>query len=392
MMLRLRKYRTIDMRTPAAVLALLDRLVAFRTVAGGSNLDLIDWAQAHLESAGFAVERLASPCGAKAGLLARFGTGDGGRLFSAHTDVVPVEGQAWTGDPFRLRREGDRLLGRGTADMKGFLACLLALADSFGAAPPDRPVLFALSWDEELGCRGIPHMIDRVIPALGRPDLCIVGEPTSLRLAVGHKGKVAYRAACHGEAGHSAMAPRFANAIHLAADLIGALGREQDRLAREGARDPDYDIPFSTVHAGLMRGGTALNIVPDRAEVEFEIRHLAAEDPAAILANIAADVPPGVEIEQVNAYPGLHTDPTHPALDGLLTLLGETRTAKVSFGTEAGFFSALGLPTVVCGPGDMAQGHQPDEFIALDQLVRCSQLLERLVAEKGQTHPAGATV
>lgn len=289
------------------LLPLLDRLIGFPTVSSQSNLPLIDWAGAQLSDAGFAVTRIPSACGTKAGLLARFGTGPGGTLLSAHTDVVPVEGQDWTVAPFALTRRGARLHGRGTTDMKGFIACVLALAEGLRARPPARPVMVALSWDEELGCRGIPQMIDRVIPVLGLPGLCVVGEPTLLRMATGHKGKASYRAICHGTAGHSALAPRYRNALHPAAELILALRAAQERLLREGLRDPDQDPPCATVHAGVLRGGVALNVVPDQAELLFEIRHLAQERPEDILAGIP--VPEGVEIACTGAYPGLETDP-----------------------------------------------------------------------------------
>lgn len=357
------------------LLPLLDRLVRFPTVSATSNLGLIDWAQDRLQAAGFAVTRVGSECGTKAGLLARFGTGTGGTLLSAHTDVVPVEGQSWTVEPFALTRRGTRLHGRGTTDMKGFIACVLALADGLRAAPPTRPVMVALSWDEELGCRGIPQMIDRVIPVLGRPDLCVVGEPTRMRLGIGHKGKASYRALCHGTAGHSAMAPRFRNALHPAAELVLALRATQDRLLRDGRQDPAYDPPCATVHAGVLRGGVALNVVPDRAELLFEIRHLAPDDPDGILASVP--VPEGVEITRTGAYPGLETDPA--ALARLSTLLPDPAPVKVAYGTEAGYFAGLGIATAVCGPGTMDDGHQPDESIAETELHGCLAVLERLV-------------
>ncbi|WP_218124859.1 acetylornithine deacetylase [Alloyangia pacifica] len=358
---------------------LLARLVAFPTVSASSNLALIDWVQEFLQDAGFCVTRIDAQDAPKAGLLAKFGAGDGGTLLSAHSDVVPTEGQDWSVDPFALTPRGDRLHGRGTTDMKGFVACVLALAESFRETPPARPVSIALSWDEEVGCRGIPQMIDHVIPVLGKPDLCVVGEPTLMRLAVGHKGKASYRATCHGEPGHSAMAPRFINALHLAADLITALRREQTRLLAEGAQDGAYDIPSSTVHAGKMRGGVALNIVPELAEVDFEIRHLAAEQPQDILERIRSVLPEGVDIAQVSAYPGLDSDPALPAIRRLAALLPDPTPIKVSYGTEAGFFAAQKIPTVVCGPGTMNDGHQPDESIARDQLGLCSDVLNRLV-------------
>lgn len=362
--------------------AILARLIGFDTVSERSNLALIDWVEAFLTEAGFAVTRIAAPSGAgapKAGLLARFGTGPGGVLYSAHSDVVPVAGQRWSLEPFALTRRGDRYYGRGTTDMKGFLACVLALAETLRAAPPLRPVLIALSWDEEIGCRGIPEMIGHVLPRLGRPDLCVIGEPSGMRLGIGHKGKASYQALCHGEAGHSALAPRFCNALHLAADLIGALRAEQALQAATGPQDPLYDVPYATVHAGRMQGGVALNIVPEHAEVSFEIRHLAAQDPDALLRRILAGLPEGIVVTQTGRYPGLDADPTAPAIARLATLLPDPAPIKVSYGTEAGFFAALGLPSVVCGPGDMADGHQPDESISLAQVQLCAEVIGRLV-------------
>lgn len=353
------------------MLDLLDRLIGFPTVSRDSNLALIDWAQALLVDAGFDVTRIPSPCGHKAGLVANRG-GTGGTILSAHVDVVPTEGQPWTRDPFALTREGTRLYGRGTTDMKGFVACALALAQDL--PPGAGPVSIVLSWDEELGCVGIPHMMDAV-RALGPQKLCVVGEPTSLRMATGHKGKIAWRALCSGEAGHSAMAPMYRNALHGACDLVAALRREQAALIDHGATEDGYDVPTSTLHVGVLRGGTALNIVPDSAEVLFEARHLAADAPADLLARVM-DGLDGIEVTKTFAYPGLAAHPDDAALAQVRAL--SRGLTKVSYGTEAGFFAPL-LPTVVCGPGDMAQGHQPDEFIELSQLTGCMDMLRALV-------------
>lgn len=361
------------------VLAILADLIAFPTVSSQSNLALIGWVETLLTHAGFTVTRIPAAEEGKAGLLARFGAGAGGILWSAHSDVVPVEGQGWTLPPFVLTRVGGRLHGRGTTDMKGFLACVLAHAETLREKPPARPMLIALSWDEEVGVRGIREMIGQVIPVLGRPELCIIGEPTLMRPAIGHKGKASYRALCRGEAGHSALAPKFTNALHVAADLIGALRAEQARLIAEGARDEGQDPAFSTVHAGVMRGGVALNIVPDRAEVLFEIRHLAGETPEDILARIAARLPEGVEISETGAYPGLGSDPADPALADCIARLDDPRPVKIAFGTEAGYFAGLGLPTLVCGPGTMDDGHQPDESIAESELARCLAFIGRMM-------------
>lgn len=380
-----------------STLDLLERLIGFPSVSSASNLPLIGFVGEYLDRLGAAVTRIDSPDGAKAGLLARIGpAGDGGALLSAHSDVVPVAGQVWQGDPFRLRREGGRLYGRGTADMKGFLASALAVAGVAAQRDLARPLLLALSYDEELGCLGIREIIDHVIPTLGRPDFCIVGEPTAMRVAVGHKGKAVYRATCRGVAGHSALAPRFVNALHLAADFVGILRAEQAYLAEKGAQDPAYDVPCSTVHAGLMSAGAALNIVPDRATVDFEVRHLAEEPVEEIIDRIgraAAGVvravnDPGAAIgmDETNRYPGLSTPPGAEVVGIVSTLAGTSGTTKVAFGTEAGFFADKGIPTVVCGPGSMDQGHRADEFIAEDQLAACDRMLAALVGrlERGR--------
>ncbi|PQV53661.1 acetylornithine deacetylase [Defluviimonas denitrificans] len=369
---------------------LLERLIGFPTISSASNLPLIGFVAEYLDGLGAAVTRIDSPDGTKAALLARIGpAGDGGALLSAHSDVVPVAGQAWQGDPFRLRRAVGRLYGRGTADMKGFLASALAVAGMAAQRDLTRPLLLALSYDEEVGCLGIRGIIDHVIPALGRPEFCIVGEPTGMRVAVGHKGKAVYRATCHGVAGHSALAPRFVNALHLAADFVGVLRAEQAYLADEGAQDPAYDVPCSTVHAGLMSGGAALNIVPDRATVDFEIRHLAEEPVEGIIDRIGRAAEgvalamrhpgAGIGIDETNRYPGLSTPPGAEVVATVSALAGTSGITKVAFGTEAGFFAEKGIPTVVCGPGSMDQGHRADEFIAEDQLAACDRMLAALV-------------
>ncbi|MBS0563863.1 MAG: acetylornithine deacetylase [Proteobacteria bacterium] len=371
-------------------LELLERLVAFPSVSADGNLPIIGFIETFLRERGATVERVTDAGGRKAGLLARIGpAGDGGVLLSGHTDVVPVTGQDWSREPFRLTRDGARVYGRGTTDMKGFVAAALAAAGQAAGQGLMRPLLLSLSWDEELGCLGIRQMIDRVIPVLGRPEYGIVGEPTLMRVANGHKGKGAYLATCRGTAGHSAMAPRFCNALHLAADFVGVLRAEQTRLMAEGARDAAYDVTCSTVHAGRMAGGVALNIVPDSATVAFEIRHLAEEPVAGILDNIRAGAARAVaaaghpaaaiEIVETNLYPGLDTPAGAEVVGRVAALAGDTDRIKVAYGTEAGFFAAKGIPTVVCGPGSMDQGHQPDEFIDLSQLAACDAMLDRLV-------------
>ncbi|MGH1571209.1 acetylornithine deacetylase [Methylobacterium sp. P31] len=313
-------------------------------------------------------------------------------MLSGHTDVVPVTGQAWTGNPFRLRVEAGRAYGRGTADMKGFVAAALALAIRASDRELAVPLHLAFSHDEEIGCVGVRSLIDRLAGRGVRPHLTIVGEPTGMRIATGHKGKLAARATCCGVGGHSALAPKALNAIHLACDFVGALRARQDALAESGARDPDYDVPYTTIHVGLIGGGTALNIVPSQCTVDFEIRNVAADDADAILGQImeAGEAiaaqrrerfpEAGIVIEPQNAYPGLSTPSDSEAVAFLAELVGSSQTHKVAFGTEGGLFaSRLGTPTVICGPGSMEQGHKPDEFVTLAQLAACDAMMDRLL-------------
>lgn len=373
---------------------ILDRLVGFDTVSARSNLALVDFVGTLLAAKGFAVTRLPDDTGQKAGLYAERGPAGAGVLLSAHTDVVPVAGQDWTHPPFRLTCEGDRLYGRGTTDMKGFVASALALAERAAGAELREPLRIVLSYDEEVGCVGIRQMLDRLRPLAGRPRACIVGEPTGMRVAIGHKGKAALRATCHGQGGHSALAPRFVNALHLAADFVAELRTLQDEIARTGARDEAYDIPYTTVHVGRLEGGTALNIVPDRAVLELEYRHLAADPSDGMLARIlsaaervAARYRPAfagarIEVDRHNAYPGLDVPETAAVVTYAKGLAHENAVTKVAFGTEAGYFQELGIPTVVCGPGSMAgQGHKPDEFIAAADLAACDAMMDRLLAD-----------
>lgn len=375
-------------------LDILDRLIAFPTVSRQSNLALIDYVRSLLDGAGIASQLVTSADGTRANLFATIGPRDrGGVILSGHTDVVPVEGQAWTRDPFRLSVAGGRAYGRGTTDMKGFVASALATALDAAGRTLQTPLHLAFSYDEEIGCVGVRGLLDHLETASPRPALCLVGEPTGLRIATGHKGKLALRACCTGHAAHSALAPTALNALHMGADFLDVLRREQDRLARTGARDAAYDIPYSTIHAGVMSGGQALNIVPDHCRIDFEIRNLASDDPQAILdgirdgaEGIVAPLRPSfpqaaISIDEVNAYPGLDTANDSAIVTLLRRIAGHDQdTCKVAFGTEAGLFhNRLGIPAAICGPGHMDQGHKPDEFIELDQLAACDAMLGRLV-------------
>ncbi|MBL0373713.1 acetylornithine deacetylase [Rhizobium sp. KVB221] len=375
-------------------LDILERLIAFPTVSRTSNRALIDFIRSLLDGVGIPSMLVESPDGTRANLFAIIGPGDSaGVVLSGHTDVVPVEGQDWTRDPFRLSIADGRAYGRGTADMKGFVASAIAVALRAANRSLQVPLHLAFSYDEEIGCVGVRDLLRDLATRTIRPMACIVGEPTGMRIATGHKGKLALRACCMGHAAHSALAPKALNALHLGADFLSVLRREQQRLAENGAKDNAYDVPFSTIHAGCMHGGQALNIVPDRCEIDFEIRNVAADNPQAILARIfdgaegivaplrARFPKAAIIIDEVNAYPGLET-PEEADIVRLLRHITEDNgpTCKVAFGTEAGLFhDQLGIPAAICGPGDMAQGHKPDEYIEIDQLAACDTMLDRLV-------------
>lgn len=372
---------------------LLSKLVGFPTVSRESNLELIHFARDLLGANGVRCDLVPDETGTKANLFATIGPEDRpGVLLSGHTDVVPVDGQDWSSDPFRLRHEGGRLYGRGTTDMKGFVASALAAAQTASTRTLKTPLHLALSHDEEVGCVGVRSLIDLLAQSSIRPAICIVGEPTSMAVATGHKGKTVLRAVCTGKEAHSALAPKAVNAIHLAADLVSEIRAIQAGLAERGAHDAEYDVPYTTLHVGRISGGTALNIVPNRCGIEFEIRNLPGDDPAAILAELRAAADricqdarkraeeAGIAIDVVNDYPGLATAKEAEAVRFVGALTGANGTMKVDFGTEGGLFSErLGVPTIVCGPGSMAQGHKPDEFVTQDQLAACDAMLARLI-------------
>ncbi|MEY4982497.1 MAG: acetylornithine deacetylase [Pseudomonadota bacterium] len=374
--------------------AILERLVAFDTVSAKPNRALIDWVQGLLAGAGVESVVIPDATGGKANLYATVGPADrGGVMLSGHTDVVPVEGQAWTHPPFALTEAEGRLYGRGTADMKGFVACALEAVLAAARRELGTPLHLALSYDEEIGCMGVRSLVDMLERAPVRPAMCIVGEPTGMQVATGHKGKVALRTTCTGREGHSALAPMALNALHQAADFIAALRAVQARVAAEGLRDGDYDVPYTTLHAGKMSGGVQVNIVPNHAVVDWEIRALAGEDVAGLIAEVEAAceriVAPlraefpeaAMVVERLWDYPGLGTASDAAVVNFVKGLTGANGTIKVAFGTEGGLFDQrLGIPTVICGPGSMAQGHKPDEYVSVEQMDRCATMLAALVA------------
>lgn len=370
---------------------LLVRLIGFATVSRDSNLQLIGFIRDYLAELGVASELFFNAEGTKANLFASIGPTDrGGVVLSGHTDVVPVDGQAWSVDPFVMTERDGRLYGRGTADMKGFIASVLAAVPAFLAQPLHTPVHLAFSYDEEVGCLGVRSMLEALAERPHKPRLCLIGEPTELKPVLGHKGKLAMRCQVHGAACHSAYAPYGVNAIEYAARMIGKLGEIGQVLAED--QDARFDPPFSTVQTGVIKGGRALNIVPEECEFDFEVRALpgfAAETVADQLQAYAeAELLPrmravsaasDIRLWPLSAYPGLATAADSEAARLVALLSGSSEFGTVAFGTEGGLFDQAGIATVVCGPGSMEQGHRPDEFVSVAQLLGCDAMLLRLV-------------
>jgi acetylornithine deacetylase len=315
-------------------------------------------------------------------------------VLSGHTDVVPVDGQAWDSDPFRATLRDDRIYGRGAADMKSFLAVALAMTPRFAAAQLKAPVHFALSYDEEVGCLGARGMIEDLVRNGIRPGGCIVGEPTSMQVVVACKGKRAYRCSVTGREAHSALTPEGVNAIEYAARIVVFIRHLAERLAATESRHYGFDVPFTTMQTGTIRGGTAANIVPRECVFDFEFRYLPGADPDALEREIKGYALGVVlpEMRRVSAEADIEiaTKAEIPGLDiaeqDRLTYLGQALARnqsiqRVAYATEAGLFQRAGIPSVICGPGSIEQAHKPNEFITLEQVALCESFMERLVAE-----------
>jgi acetylornithine deacetylase len=374
---------------------LLNKLIGFPTVSRDSNLELIEFIQHYLQQYGIASQLTKNDEGTKANLYAVFGpSNSGGVMLSGHTDVVPTEGQQWTVDPFSMSQSGSRLYGRGTTDMKGFIASVLAMVPKAVKMKLSQPIHLAFSYDEEIGCVGVRRMIDLLESSPERPAFCIVGEPTSLEVGISHKGKTGAICRCTGVEAHSALATEGLNAIYLATEMIAKIRKIQQELIDLGAKDNDFQVPYSTLHVGTIQGGTALNIIPNHCEFKFEIRNLKEDDPAELLnrlndaaVEIAATYQSkfpqaNIEIVVFNQYPALNTKVEEDIISYVQKLVSRDNTIKLDFGTEGGLFqNRLGIPTVVCGPGSMEQGHKPDEFIEQSQLAECDRMLDNLLTD-----------
>ena len=375
---------------------MLERLVAFDTVSSKSNLALIDDVRAYLAAHGVPSRLIPDPTTQKANLFATIGPAvAGGVALSGHTDVVPVEGQPWSSDPFKIRQADGRLYGRGCADMKGFIAVALALAPRFAAMKLKRPIHLCLSYDEEIGCLGAPRMLALMGRELPLPALAIVGEPTSMQVVNAHKGIWSQITTITGRDGHSSAPQRGANAIQFMGRLIGRLEELAEEFRAEGMKSAppglDFDPPFTTVGLGRIYGGTAVNIIARSCTLEWEFRPLPGVDGAAVRARIDDWIRRELEPELLQAAPegGIVTKPRSqvpalkPEAGGLaeslaLRLTGANHTETASYAAEAGQFQEAGVSTVLCGPGSIAQAHQPDEFIELAQLAACEAVLLRL--------------
>jgi acetylornithine deacetylase len=313
-------------------------------------------------------------------------------MLSGHTDVVPIDDQDWHSDPFTILDTGDRLYGRGSSDMKSFIAVVLTLVPELVRRRLRTPIHLSFSYDEEVGCIGVRRLIGVLATRPNRPRLAIVGEPTSMQVGVAHKGKHTLRCHVHGHEAHSSQVNYGVNAIEAAAEIVAHLKAMARRKRDEGPFDPDFDPPYSSIHTGLIHGGTALNIVPRDCEFDFEIRPLPGDDVDGLIAELrefaASRVLPemrmvrpetDIVIEELSAAPGLNTPVDAEVTQLAASLTGENGTTKVAFGTEGGLFSAAGIPTVICGPGSIDQAHKPDEYIELDQVARCERFLKRLI-------------
>ncbi|HST94172.1 MAG TPA: acetylornithine deacetylase [Microvirga sp.] len=375
-------------------LEMLAKLVSFDTVSSKSNLPLVEFVETYLQSWNVPYLRLPNEAGDKAAIYATVGPQDrGGIVLSGHTDVVPVTGQAWTTDPFVLRVENGRAYGRGAVDMKAFDALALALVPEFQAAGLKTPIHIMLSYDEETTCLGVVDAIRRLGHDLPLPKAAIVGEPTSLEVVDAHKSVVTFTTRVHGFEAHSSKPYLGASAVMTAAELIGELNRIADEMMERGDPSGRFDPPYTTVHVGIVNGGTARNIMAKACSFHWEFRGLPSLDPQEIPDRLDRFVRE-VALKRLNrfgdfghietqlevAVPGLAPEPGSAAETLALRLAGRNRTQTVPFGTEAGHYQAAGIPTVVCGPGSIDQAHQPDEYITLEQLEAGAAFLRRLAA------------
>ncbi len=374
-------------------LEILRNLIGFDTTSAHSNLALMDYVQTFLKQHGVDSQLVYNEEESKANLYATIGPKDrAGIMLSGHTDTVPVTGQQWTKTPYELSEEDGRYYGRGTSDMKCFLAVALAAVPEMVQRDLHTPIHLAFSYDEEIGCVGVRRLIDTLSQHPLKPAICIIGEPTTMQVVTAHKGKLAARVTVKGKECHSGMAPLGVNAVNYAARLINWLEQLAQHKRDHGPFEDGYDIPYSTVHTGTVAGGTALNIVPNHCSFLFEIRNIAAESPHQLLADFndyaatlvkeMRQVSPecDIKVDITTEYPGLSTASDAAVVAFVRGLTEMSEPGNINFGTEGGLFSqVLGIPTVVCGPGSMDQGHKPDEYIHISEIQKCEAFMQRLI-------------
>jgi len=363
---------------------ILARLISFPTVVGTPNGEIVDWIRTYLQAEDIAVAVLPGPEGDRSNLFATIGPRDApGYIISGHTDVVPAEHAEWISTPFSLRRDGERLYGRGATDMKGYLAAALVAAPKLAKAGLARPIHLAFSYDEEAGCRGVPHLIAKLPALCAAPLGALIGEPSNMRAVLAHKGKAAASVTVRGRAGHSSRPDLGLNAIHAMAGVLTAAIEQAERLSG-GPFDQAFEPPYSSLQAGVISGGKAINIVPDLCRLELEARAISGVNPQSLLAPIRKKAEAlreagfSVDWDEMSAYPALALDRSSPLVALVEDLTNQTALGAVSYGTEAGLYQAAGIDALICGPGDISRAHKPDEFILESELVACQNFIEAL--------------
>jgi acetylornithine deacetylase len=376
--------------------AMIERLIAFNTVSRDSNLGLIEWTRDYLQGFGAKTRLTYDVTGKKANLFATLGDSPRpGLVLSGHTDVVPIDGQDWHTDPFIATEKDGKLYARGSADMKGFIGIALAQApkflDAINHRSLDAPLHFALSYDEEVGCLGVRNLIKDLEENNIKPAGCVVGEPTSMQPIIAHKGTHRFRCSVHGREAHSSYVTYGVNAIEYAAKIIVYIRQLAERLAQTEQRDYGFTVPYSTLSTGLIQGGIAANVVPKDCTFSFDMRTLPNASPEALYEDIrnyakrltqemqATDPESGIDLQWMSQTVGLAAAESDAIVQWAMRLTGENSVGKVSYGTEAGLFQKMGVPSVICGPGDIAEAHRPNEFVSLDQLARCEAFMQRIL-------------
>ena len=382
---------------PTTTTRILTDLIALDTTSRNSNLVLIEYVKSLLDDHAIESELTFDAEKNKANLFATLGQSDQpGIVLSGHTDVVPVDGQDWDTDPFAVQVIGDKLYGRGSCDMKGFIAICLGEIDHILNAKLDTPIHFAFSYDEEVGCIGVNGLLAELGKREVQPRACIIGEPTSMGVVRAHKGMLSKRCRVRGKSAHSSLTHQGVNAVAMAAQTIAFIDTLAERIAREGPFDAGFEPPHTTLHTGVIHGGTVNNIIPNECEFQFEIRNLPKHPPLPLFLEVeryveetlipkmhAVSAETGFEWETSSNYPGMDTDADAAVIDMASKLLDASGVAnapgKVSYGTEGGLFQVAGIPTVICGPGSIEQAHKPNEYVELAQLAGGERFISDLI-------------